>query len=248
MSTNDVQLKTVDEELSQSRARVVITAISLVAYSAISWHKGLDQGTEMLRGLAIIIGYLTFSATWYVMVYRNPGRLPWRRYITILSDLGIMTYWLHMGDRHVASFYPIFLWVIIGNGIRFGERYLKFAIAVGTVGFGSLLVFNEFWKNHLEIGSGLLLGVLVLPAFFLTVLGRLRTMNELKLALARGLRARREQNGLAQREVALRTGSSQSRVAKMEAADDTVTVDLLIRALLSLGASRSEVARLVRSG
>jgi hypothetical protein len=70
---------------------------------------------------------------------------------------------------------------------------------------------------------------------------------ELKLALARGLRARREENGLAQREVALRTGSSQSRVAKMEAADDTVTVDLLIRTLLSLGASRSEVARLVRS-
>ena len=71
---------------------------------------------------------------------------------------------------------------------------------------------------------------------------------ELKLALARGLRARREENGLTQREVALRTGSSQSRVAKMEAADSSVTVDLLIRALLSLGASRSEVARLVRSG
>jgi len=71
---------------------------------------------------------------------------------------------------------------------------------------------------------------------------------ELKLALAKGLRARREENGFTQREVALRTGSSQSRVAKMEAADDTVTVDLLIRALLSLGASRSEVARLVRSG
>ncbi len=71
---------------------------------------------------------------------------------------------------------------------------------------------------------------------------------ELKLALARGLRARREEEELTQREVALRTGSSQSRVAKMEAADDTVTVDRLIRALLSLGASRSEVARLVRSG
>lgn len=69
---------------------------------------------------------------------------------------------------------------------------------------------------------------------------------ELKLALARGLRARREESGLTQEEVALGMGSSQSRVAKMEAADGSVTVDLLIRALLSLGASRSEVARLVR--
>ena len=71
---------------------------------------------------------------------------------------------------------------------------------------------------------------------------------ELKLALAMGLRARREEQGLTQQEVALRTGSSQSRVAKMEAADGSVTVDLLIRALLSLGASRSEIARLVRAG
>jgi len=71
---------------------------------------------------------------------------------------------------------------------------------------------------------------------------------ELKLALARGLRARREEKGLTQQEVARRTESSQSRVAKMEAADSSVTVDLLIRALLSLGASRSEVARLVRTG
>lgn len=71
---------------------------------------------------------------------------------------------------------------------------------------------------------------------------------ELKLALAKGLRARREERGLTQQEVALGIGSSQSRVAKMEAADGSVTVDLLVRALLSLGASRADVARLVRSG
>ena len=71
---------------------------------------------------------------------------------------------------------------------------------------------------------------------------------ELKLALAKGLRARREERGLTQQEVGLRTGSSQSRVAKMEAADSSVTVDLLSRALLSLGASLSEVARLVHTG
>ncbi len=71
---------------------------------------------------------------------------------------------------------------------------------------------------------------------------------ELKLALAKGLRARREEQGLTQQEVALRAGSSQSRVAKMEAADSSVSIDLLVRALLTLGATRTEVARLVRAG
>ena len=74
------------------------------------------------------------------------------------------------------------------------------------------------------------------------------TFVELKLALAQGLRVRREEEGLTQQQVARRMGSSQSRVAKMEAADSSVSIDLLIRALLTLGATRAEVARLVRAG
>ncbi len=70
---------------------------------------------------------------------------------------------------------------------------------------------------------------------------------ELKLALAHGLRVRREEEGLTQHQVARRMGSSQSRVAKMEAADSSVSIDLLVRALLTLGATRAELARLVRA-
>lgn len=68
---------------------------------------------------------------------------------------------------------------------------------------------------------------------------------QLKLSLANGLREKRENQGLTQAEMAERVGSSQSRVAKMEAADPSVSVDLLVRSLLKLGARRGEVANLV---
>jgi transcriptional regulator with XRE-family HTH domain len=68
-----------------------------------------------------------------------------------------------------------------------------------------------------------------------------------KLALADGVRRRREQLGLTQTQVAERLGSSQSRVAKMEAADRTVTTDLLLKSLFRLGASPRDVARLLVS-
>jgi ribosome-binding protein aMBF1 (putative translation factor) len=68
---------------------------------------------------------------------------------------------------------------------------------------------------------------------------------ELKLALADELREQREKRGLTQEDVAREVGSSQSRVAKMEAADPTVSVDLLVRSLLKLGASRADVGRVV---
>ena len=71
---------------------------------------------------------------------------------------------------------------------------------------------------------------------------------ELKLALAQDLRIRRLARGLNQTQVANLVGSSQSRVAKMEAADASVSVDLLIRSLLKLGAAPKDVAKVVSRG
>lgn len=66
---------------------------------------------------------------------------------------------------------------------------------------------------------------------------------ETRLALSQALRSRRVAHGLTQGELARRLKSSQSRVAKMEAGDKTVSVDLLVRALFSLGAKPRDVAR-----
>jgi len=68
---------------------------------------------------------------------------------------------------------------------------------------------------------------------------------EMKLALADSVRRRRQARRLTQTQLAKKLGSSQSRVAKMEAADSSVSIDLLMRALLEMGASRAEVARML---
>lgn len=68
---------------------------------------------------------------------------------------------------------------------------------------------------------------------------------ELKLALATYLRDLRVQHGWTQTHVASVLGSSQSRVAKMEAADGSVSVDLLVKSLLLLGASRKDVGQVI---
>jgi len=68
---------------------------------------------------------------------------------------------------------------------------------------------------------------------------------ETKLALAADLRARRLEKRLNQTQVARLIGSSQSRVAKMEAADPSVSVDLLMRSILKLGARRRDLAKAV---
>ena len=68
-------------------------------------------------------------------------------------------------------------------------------------------------------------------------------MIELKLELTRALRNRRK---LTQEELGQKLGSSQSRVAKMEAGDSSVSIDLLVRALLSMGSQIEELSRILR--
>lgn len=68
---------------------------------------------------------------------------------------------------------------------------------------------------------------------------------ELRLSLASSLRDRRLAAELTQAQLAKRLSSSQSRVAKMEACDPSVSVDLLIRAHLAAGATRAELGGVI---
>jgi DNA-binding XRE family transcriptional regulator len=70
---------------------------------------------------------------------------------------------------------------------------------------------------------------------------------EMKLALAKYLKDRRIKKKLTQDQLAHALHSSQSRVAKMEAGDPTVSMDLIVRSLLSLGTSPKQLARVIGS-
>lgn len=70
---------------------------------------------------------------------------------------------------------------------------------------------------------------------------------EMKLSLSRSLRDRRQRCGVSQVELAKRLRSSQSRVAKMEAGDPSVSMDLLVSSLLVLGAKPTDLSRTIRT-
>lgn len=67
----------------------------------------------------------------------------------------------------------------------------------------------------------------------------------LRMKLAEGLKTRRHARGVTQLGLARAIKSSQSRVAKMEAGDPTVSLDLLVKSLLALGTSNRELATII---
>lgn len=68
---------------------------------------------------------------------------------------------------------------------------------------------------------------------------------ELKLSLIKAVKQSREKSGLSQIDLARRMGSSQSRVAKIESGDPSVSLDLIVRALLATGATRQDLRRVL---
>jgi|SRR6185369_10380133 predicted XRE-type DNA-binding protein len=74
-----------------------------------------------------------------------------------------------------------------------------------------------------------------------------RAFVALKVALSRELRRRREANEMTQAQLAKRVGSSQPRVAFMESSEKSVSIDLLVHALLAMGASLNDLADVIRS-
>ena len=98
---------------------------------------------------------------------------------------------------------------------------------------------NRLEKAGFRVGSA---------AEFLNLSPEESTLVNMRLSLAGAVRGRRAKLGFSQSELARRLGSSQSRVAKIEAGESNVSFDLLVRALLATGAKPSEVGRAIAAG
>jgi DNA-binding XRE family transcriptional regulator len=83
------------------------------------------------------------------------------------------------------------------------------------------------------------------PAEFLNLSPEEAAYLELKLALSKSLQETRREKNVTQQHLACLLRSSQSRIAKMESGDPSVSLDLLVRSLLMLGASRKTLARIL---
>ncbi len=171
-------VREVDEEFSQAVARVIIVGISLFALclQALLRHfRGEEYG---ISAISIGAGYWLFSLFWLLLVKRFPGHYISRRATVILGDLGVTSLAMYMTDAFGAAFYPLYLWIIVGNGMRYGSRYLIAAIIVGAVSFTTVLLSSPYWRVNYAGGIGLWIGIIVLPLFYLTLLNRLHTLNK----------------------------------------------------------------------
>lgn len=164
-----------DSEPEQAKLRLLIAAI-LVIYFCVPWGQNerfvdiFDSTPNIIIMLASSIALLIFAA-----IVKNPRPSPVRRVCGILLDmisLSILMYWT--GGDHVPLF-VFYLWVTLGNGFRYGTRYLYISFGVSLIGFTLVILGSEYWQQHRSFAFSLLLILLVLPLYAAFLLEKLHT-------------------------------------------------------------------------
>ncbi len=151
--------------------------IGVFVYFYISLTHPDDPGTIFRVAVEIAL-YTLAGILILAWIYRRPAASPARYLTANLVDMAGLSYAVYLAGELGAPLYPLYLWVIFGYGFRFGPRYLIQCTLLGVAGFALVFVFSDYWRHHLILYFGLLAGLIVLPAYALTLLRRLQEAKE----------------------------------------------------------------------
>ncbi len=122
--------------------------------------------------------YLSFNAALYVMQKHGIWRPEERWFAAIILDVTMAFAVMLREPEGMSLFYPIILWMILGNGFRYGVKWLFVASLLSTATFGFVVLTTEYWQHNLTLGLGLVLALLVIPAYCSTLIRKISLAKE----------------------------------------------------------------------
>jgi two-component system sensor histidine kinase RpfC len=155
-------------EFEQAIVRLAIGALVLV-YVLFFPLEGMHSVASSL--LATVFFLISFSLLLQIILY--PGDFHWRKCTGVVNDIFFITASIHIAGQNGQPIYLMYLWVIFGNGFRFGRAYLNFALSLSLLGFSTALVAVPHWQEHTYQGLSMLASLALLSAYFGTLLNRL---------------------------------------------------------------------------
>jgi signal transduction histidine kinase len=171
-------------EKGQAKTRLWSTVASLI-FIALRWMgngvvitlpadktvKILTLPSDIAIHLSLFFaGYGIFGLIMLAIINRYPGHFVSRRLATMFADFGALTYTMVIGGNTMMPFYAFILWVTVGNGMRFGRRYLLIAAILAQVSLVALMTFSSFWLSRIDVIITFSLTALALPVYSVILL------------------------------------------------------------------------------
>lgn len=170
-----------DSEHKQVLVRIAITAL-FSAY--LGWHVGAEASSSKLFVVwLILLGECLVSVILLVGILHNPGISHFRRWVGMLADYTALGAVMALQGETASPLYGVYLWVTIGNGLRYGSSYLYFATALSSLSFLAMMSTTSYWQHNPYLSWGLLAGAAAVPLYFASLLKALtRAIEEARRA------------------------------------------------------------------
>ena len=180
---NQIFLSNQNEEKSQSMARMVFLHLFYLYYLSMFILKIAPEQQIGLYVMFTITGIHAYANYFWTKISNSfhPKRVLLGIFVDVTS-ISIVIFYL--GWMSLLA-YPIYLWIIIGNGMRFGARYMFIAMALSLLEFEYIILHVDFWIKNFQVAYGLFSVLIIMPLFFMVMIKRLQNSNaELKKQLA----------------------------------------------------------------
>jgi two-component system, sensor histidine kinase RpfC len=157
-----------DSEHKQVLVRIAITAL-FSAY--LGWHVGAEAASSQLFVVwLILLGECLVSVALLAGILHDPRISHVRRWIGMLADYTAIGAVMALQGETASPLYGVYLWVTIGNGLRYGSRYLYFATGLSSLSFLAMISTTPYWQNNPYLSWGLLAGAAAVPLYFASLL------------------------------------------------------------------------------
>lgn len=172
--------KTGDQEPGQVLLRLAIGILVVIyiflpighddAYSKVLFTL---SGVNFSLATTLSFLYTLSSLAIFAAILIHPVTSPLRRIFGITLDALTLSFlMLHSGDGSVPLFF-IYLWIILGNGFRYGLKYLFICQAISVIGFLGVILANDYWIEHKSFATSLFMMLCLLPLYAAFLLKKL---------------------------------------------------------------------------
>ena len=153
-----------DSEHAQVLVRIVITALFS---SYLGWQVSeAAVGTALFMTWLFLMGELFVSFVLLAGILLRPAPSHLRRWVGMLCDYTALAAVMYLEGETASPLYAVYLWVTIGNGLRYGQRYLQFATALASLSFLIVIQATPYWRENPYLSWGLLAGAMAVPLYF----------------------------------------------------------------------------------
>ncbi|WP_454830763.1 ATP-binding protein [Pseudoxanthomonas wuyuanensis] len=166
-----------DSEHGQTLIRVAIFTGVILYMTGAALHGSLSPDVYVAAIAMSAVG-AGIGLALFVGILLSPGKSNVRRVIGMVTDYGLMMVAMTWKGEPLAWLYVILMWVTVGNGLRYGNRFLLGAVASACISFGTVVVLNPYWQQNLSLGIGLWVGLIAVPMYLSGLLRQLTRATE----------------------------------------------------------------------